>query len=186
MTDQNHSRSFHEALRRLGIQNPNELGIRTPIQAVILVDDVRHLMRPMQNPVRWGGVDVTPGVALFGALRLSAGAAGARVLAFGDANNSDIHAVAPSPAGFTSVAVLTPDISAGDITTATTAVLDHGTRVALVGTMLLQSQFVHYPLPFYLEPGHSFEIMNDTTNDIWQPWILWEEFPERASIDDAG
>ncbi len=45
------SRAYHEALRRLGIQNPGEVGIATPVQLEAAVDDFTHLVPPISVPV---------------------------------------------------------------------------------------------------------------------------------------
>jgi hypothetical protein len=44
-------RAYHEALRRLGIQNPGEVGFQTPIEFVAQVDNLEHLQPPIPVPV---------------------------------------------------------------------------------------------------------------------------------------
>ena len=183
MTDHSHVRSYHEALRRLGIQNPGDVPFRTPVQAVALVDDLRQLARPLELPSFGGGAIIAAGVGLNGSLRLTAGINGARVLFFGEGTNAQIFITSGTVAGFTSVAVIVPALRFGDIVSDQTAVLDEGTRVAGVGEFTPISQFQQFPWRMWLPAGHVFEFMNDTQNDTFEPWMVWEEVPARSALN---
>ncbi len=45
------ARSYHEFLRRIGVQNPGEVGVATPVQLTIPLDAADHLISPIQVPV---------------------------------------------------------------------------------------------------------------------------------------
>lgn len=45
------ARSYHEFLRRIGVQNPGEVGVATPVQLTIPIDAGDQLITPVQVPV---------------------------------------------------------------------------------------------------------------------------------------
>lgn len=51
MPEQKIARSYHEFLRRMGVQNPGEVGLATPVHLTIPVDAADHLVTPIQVPV---------------------------------------------------------------------------------------------------------------------------------------
>lgn len=48
-------RSYHEALRRIGVKNPGEVGIGVPVQLTAEVDSLAHLKPPIGVVVAGGG-----------------------------------------------------------------------------------------------------------------------------------
>lgn len=46
-------RSFHEVLRRLGVQNPGEMRIQNPVVLTVAADDLTYLQRPVQRRDYW-------------------------------------------------------------------------------------------------------------------------------------
>ncbi len=45
------ARSYHELLRRIGVMNPGEVGVASPVHLTIPVDTGDHLITPIQVPV---------------------------------------------------------------------------------------------------------------------------------------
>ena len=48
-------RSYHEALRRIGVKNPGEVRVGVPAQLTVQVDSLAHLMPPVGVAVAGGG-----------------------------------------------------------------------------------------------------------------------------------
>lgn len=48
-------RTYHEALRRIGVQNPGEVQIGVPVQLVAEVDSLGHLQPPVPVAIASGG-----------------------------------------------------------------------------------------------------------------------------------
>jgi len=65
MTDYKHTRPYFESLRRIGAQNPGDLDLRTPIQAVAILDDLTHLVPPEPVPVIACHAEIAAGGAGF-------------------------------------------------------------------------------------------------------------------------
>lgn len=56
-------RSYHEALRRIGVKNPGEVRVGVPVELQAQVDDFSHLQPPVAVPVAATGIFVA-GVAV--------------------------------------------------------------------------------------------------------------------------
>ena len=185
MTDHIHNRNYHESLRRLGVQNPQDVPVRTPVQTVAVVDNLVHLNRQLQVPRYWGGYDWNPGLANYATLRLTAGRFGAKILGLGEgkyANN--INTLNQTAAGYINTGNAGV-LRFGDTTTPQESVLQYGHRVAVAGDFGIQVQFIWVGIEggLYLNPGEILEMVNNTANDWTNFWMVWEETPDRSQLN---
>ncbi len=179
------SRSYHEALRRIGVVNPEEVRVGTPIQFVALVDDMTNLVPKVVVPVvAFSGGSIAPGVGNHAGFHLSVrSAGGAYILGVGGTatwhmgvTDTVIATVATAarvldrltwPFGEPTSSILTSESwGIGDIFTGTNR------RSQPLGSERLESDNL-----FYLRPGQHVYIWADISNTVFNGFITWREVP---------
>ncbi len=177
------TRSYHEALRRLGVQNPERVRIGTPVQFGATVDELSHLVPPVVVPVvSWGGFGQGAGVGEHSGIHLSARSAGGvwveqvgdysgtwqlklirAVLATVASTTVDLGQLTwPAEEPVASVLTLESWLAA-TIFAGTNRRGDTGSRLEL--------------LPFYMRPGDNLYVFDNSANVTWDGLITWREIP---------
>ncbi|GAI31637.1 unnamed protein product, partial [marine sediment metagenome] len=134
MPDEKQTRNFHEVLRRYGVKNPGEIGLRSPIQLVSVVDDATHIIPPIVTP--WFGVagtEAAGGAGVASGVSLTAGPGGIWVVG-GKSNAAFAHehrffTQHGNPLAGGAVVNTDLGVRAGDVVSPGTAVLYHGTML---------------------------------------------------------
>lgn len=180
------SRSWWEALRRIGVQNPGEIGVATPIQLTADVDDLSHLVPPVVVPVvAWAGFGPAP-------------AAG---------NHSGIHLAVTAPGGCwvedvgdfdgtwqmktTRTAVATVTAAAVDVSEMTWPAEEPVQSPLLLESWIAANIFAGVnrrgdsggrlqAMPFYLRPGDHLYVWDNTVATVWVGALTWREIPRGA------
>lgn len=190
MPDHKASRSWHEALRRVGVVNPEEVRIASPVQMQAVVDELSHLVPPVVVPVvSFGGFGHAAAAGNHSAVHLAVrSGGGAWVEDVGDYSgtwqlkttrtalaviNSTTVDVSQLtwPAAEPVASVLTlEEILAATIFAGTNRRGDTASRLQM--------------FPFYLRPGDHLYIWDNTIATTFDGAITWREVP-RSDFSQA-
>ena len=177
-------RSYHEALRRIGVKNPGEVRVGVPLQLQAISDDFRHLVAPVQVPVVSIFVTVAALPGSHSGFAFQAGSGGCWVERV---TNWDAAAaafwVAPAEVPWALIAVGAPVAPVTVFGPAPLSALWQATTVAIPGGA---SQFpgAHAQdligLPFFLSGGDWLYLMHTVANTQANIEITWREVPAGA------
>lgn len=188
------SRAYHEALRRIGIQNPGEVGFQTPVQFTALVDDFTPLIPPVTIPRVAATATVAAAAATFSGIDLfcrppSRGVyvTAAVNLTLGSLVASVTRNVPDSVISENFLTCFTgPEqrilLNAPHPAAQLLNILDVNLP-ALNGSLRLLGNGIITPLDFFLEPGQRFRIMRDTVNLGITASVFWREVPTGAPVE---
>lgn len=176
------SRAYHEALRRIGVQNPGEVGVQVPVQLVAAVDDFTHLAPPISVSVcsfSGRGVGV---LAEHAGIEVIAGARTRGIWIDGVEENSNGGAVCFINAAILTIdAVIVPVCFSGP---APVSILRSITTGVPPGNGALEiSANDRVPLRFFLAPGDSFQIVRAIANTNGDYTIHFREVPVVGDVE---
>jgi hypothetical protein len=178
------SRTYHEALRRLGIKNPGEVNVGVPVQLVAAVDSLAHLSPPVVVPVAGYGDPSGPHVGEMEIpVEYEARAGGLWCLYAETSSSSDVvlycTAVTLITVGAAVVAV--PGLqSPADGSNPLLSIIRHGRTAvgAPLGITLDVGQ--SFGTPFYVPPAHFVGLQCLTANQFVRASMMVQEVPLRA------
>ncbi len=177
------SRSYHEALRRIGVQNPGEVGIQVPVLLTAAVDDFTHLVAPVSVTVAFGS-SATTGTILEhsgGELQAGPGTRGVFFTFLEDSANFNqrlnIHAADDPP---------TFDVSPADVLFTGPAPLSRWRNIRQAatptsGAFLLANR--QYPMTIFLAPGQRLRATHILVNTTSGMQIQWREVPATGAVE---
>jgi len=179
------SRSYHEALRRIGVQNPGEVGVQVPIFLTAAVDDFTHLVPPVGVTSVSFGTNTSAFVGEFSGLELVAGprTRGVFLTLIQERSGSTSQYYVGVPAG----AVLSRKVLARPILCFTgptpQSVVNEVTLDAVPegGGVVSSSDIV--PSELFLAPGQSFIITRNGSNVNANFSIDWREIPSFGPVE---
>lgn len=177
-------RSYHEALRRLGIQNPGEVRIGTPVQLTASIDELSHLVPPILVTVAGSARNVGAVAGSVSGVQLESRGPGGcwveavasqdgtqkRYLTFG-ANQGDTFYAAVAPQFL---------LPLGAVPTAVFAGIQGTGLAAVVNDCPIGIQNTVFQMPFYLPPGTFFVCCATGVNIAATISIMWREVPVGA------
>lgn len=180
------SRSYHEALRRLGVQNPGEVSVGVPLQLVAIAEQLAHLQPPIPVNVAGAGASQAAGGAGVYSIApawhiLSPG--GAWVVQAGVAGSTDgILGTSITDPILAGAAAITPGLLAprnaaavGVVPLLSTAA--QGTTNVPVGGGYWLSAGANFGVPFWVESGIWVYLLGSTANAAIQGSIAIQEVP---------
>jgi hypothetical protein len=180
-------RAYHEALRRLGVQNPGEIPIGVPIDMVAKVDDLSHLAPPLG--LHFYAARATEGMTVgeFSGLILQPGGGGCYVQHASMGNGDSFHFVQDLPHTITP-ANMTAVIpwGSGEVGMISQSALHrfHETAANLAppASQLWFDMGVGWPAPWcrypiYVAPGQAYIATSATVSTVWEGSIAWLEVP---------
>ena len=178
------SRAYHEALRRIGIQNPGEVGIQTPVQLVAHVDDFTHLAPPVSVPVVIISVKGNAIVGEHSGLELRAGAAtkGVHITLVVETNNAAALAIITDTPADTESAIITPLCFSGPTPRSTVRPIGIATPLPGDGAFEVTSSDI-FPTEFFLAPGQRFQIVRQSVNTSATYLIGFREVPTSGPVE---
>lgn len=176
------SRAWHEALRRIGVTNPGEVGVQVPVLLTAAVDDFTHLAPPVSVPVcSFSGRGIAV-VAEHAGIEVIAGARTRGIWIDSVEENSGAGAVC-----FINAAILTVDSVIVPVCTsgpAVQSVLRSITTGVPPGNGALEiAANDRIPLRFFLAPGDSFQMVRATANQNGDYTIHFREVPVTGPIE---
>ena len=171
-------RSYHEALRRLGIQNPGEVRVGVPVQLQASVDDLSHLVAPVEVPVALvGRTAAAAGVGQFSGCEIEAVGNGVIIETIGLYAGVDVRIdIVPATLLTAAVAVIAPPAVFGPPVTAIFR-SGNGPVNADINSYRLANIGQTEPLGVYLEPGAILAMMADGANLAVSINLHWREIP---------
>lgn len=176
------SRSYHEALRRIGIQNPGEVGVGLPIQLTAAVDDFTHLAPPVQVPVVAVGTFTAAAAATHAGLEIVAGPTrGVWIDAVEERNNSTAQCFITTVAPATIVAAVAPLCFSGPVPTSVINTIRIATALPAGGYVIEGSDQI--PLRFFLAPGQRFQVVHNTVNTAASYSVHFREVPLTGPVE---
>lgn len=186
------SKAYHQALVRLGIQNPGEIPLGVPVQATAQFDDQTHLAEPIENIFWTGGDNVTGAAGTRAGFEIIAGpsatVAGAPLGASGGIRIHWVNVWSAGSMGFTvesgqtlsaGLGNTTP-VRSGNMTASPTSQMINGRRVAALPAGSFKTRtsnaWIYFPpRGLYIPPGYTFTWLEDTQNADCHAFIHWEE-----------
>jgi len=179
------SRAYHEALRRIGVQNPGEVGVQTPIFLTAAVDDFSHLVAPISVTVVSFGTNTSAFVGENSGIELVAGARtkGVFVTLIQERNSATAQYYVGVPAGVTlsrkvlarPILCFTGPPPQSVVNEVTFDSVPEGSGV-ISGSDIVPSELL-------LEPGQSFFILRNTQNVNANFSIDWREIPTTGPVE---
>ena len=178
------SRAYHEALRRLGIQNPGEVGFQTPVQLTAHVDDFTHLAPPISVPVVLISVKGNAIVGEHSGLELRAGAKtrGVHLTLVVETNNVAGLAIITQTAADTEGALVTPLCFTGPTPESTIRSIGLVTPLPGDGAFELTSNGI-FPTEFFLAPGQRFQVVRQAVNSSATYLVGFREVPTTGPVE---
>ncbi len=188
------SRSYHDALRRIGVQNPGEVGVQVPVMLTAQVDDFSALVPPVTSTIAAGRMTSAAQAATFSIIELIVQPPCRGAFVTGVVNNTGgnllMNIVDSAPTGaITASAFLTfftgPGPQRSNATQpACELVAAHNTTLpAANGSLEALASGIFLPLDVFLEPGQRFRIARSTQNTVVTATIFWREVPGRPEAD---
>lgn len=174
------SKAYHQALVRLGIQNPGEVPLGVPVQATAQLDDLAHIAEPVENIWFIGGDNIT-------------GAAGHRagfeiLFAGGGGRIHWVNHWSATLVGYEINQGLTLNVAtgtlvfprAGNMTATAHSTVNNGRRVAAVHAQSFKTRtsnglYQFPPRGLYIPPGYSFAVIEETQNADMHAFVCYEE-----------
>jgi len=158
------------------------------IQLGYQINDLSHLVRPI--PVRVYGASDTvpaPGVGIFGGFSFQAGRGGAWILWYEEATSADRTVIRSGPLSDTTLGVgISRSMLTGVDDDLGSSRMRRATRASLFANFFqVRNTTILTGLPLYIPPGHFFEGLRITSNQILRPSLVWQEIPA-AVLPAAG
>ena len=179
------ARAYHEALRRIGIQNPGEVGIQTPVQLVAQVDDFSHLAFPLSVGIAVGWVQTPGTITTHAGFELVAGAR-TRGIFVEWVDEQSFNAaklfVQSAPADFV-VLGITPTCVSGPPIQSTF------NRARMTSPLINPNENFQtrsnqiYDLGLYLAPGERLIMVHINTNSTGTYAVRWREYPTTGPVE---
>jgi len=150
------------------------------IQLEYQVSDLSHLVRPI--PVRvYGASDTVPaaGAGVFSGFSFQAGRGGAWILWYEEATSADRTVIRSGPLSDTTlgIGVLRSMLTGVDDDLGSSR-MRRCTRATLFAAFFqVRNTTILTGLPLYIPPGHFFEGLRITANQIIRPSLVWQEIP---------
>lgn len=172
-------RDYHEEWRRLGIQNPGDVRYGPEIQFVAQVDELQHLIPPVQVPVVGVGAFTPAAAGTHAGLQIEARGRGCWIEWVSERAGATAHAlITATPAA--AVAGVGPPYSCNS----GPAALSIASQIRIAtplptNTMVLNSQD-EFPTAFFIEPGQAFQIVHNTANTNGNYTVIFREVPARG------
>lgn len=177
------SRSYHEALRRVGVQNPGEVGFQVPIFLTAAVDDFTHLAPPISVAVcAFSGRGIAA-VATNAGIEVLAGARTRGIWIDSVEENSGAGAacfitqVAP-----TIVAGITPVCFSGPVPVSVLSSIRRAGAIPGDGALEISAND-RIPLRFFVPPGFRFMMVRATQNTNGDYTIHFREVPVVGPVE---
>lgn len=176
-------RAYHEALRRIGIQNPGELEIQTPVQLTAPVDDFTHLVAPIQVPVVVIGLFIAGFAGQHSGMEIVAGARtkGVWIDAVDNRENGQARAFISTDVPIFEGAVVPPACFSGPTPESTFRTIRIVTPLTNGGLFMAANDEI--PLRFLLAPGQRFQVVRDTVASNANFTIHVREIPTTGDVE---
>lgn len=174
-------RAYHEALRRIGVQNPGEVGVQVPVVLTAPVDDFSHLVPPVQVPVVAVAGFTPAAVGVFSGMEiLAAGCRGVWIDLIQNRQNATVFCNVATAVPGTIVSTSVPTCRTGP-TPASVVNLIELAAVPASGLWISGNDIV--PLRFFLEPGQRFQAAHVTANTNASFVIHFREVPLGGAVE---
>lgn len=176
------ARTYHEILRRIGVQGPGEANVQTPVQLVAKVDDLSHLVAPIEVPRIIFGVQLAaPGAGIYNGITINAVTRGyvlEWILANGNTSLRIQYTRGAVDTDYLNLG-LNPFVPLGEFGPYTTEFYEGTSNIApvAIGTFrtLNIDQWIEPKL--YVPPGEVVAIMNYNANNIFYGDFMIQEIP---------
>ncbi len=184
------ARSYHEALRRLGVQNPERVRLGSPVQFTAAVDDLSHLVAPVSVPVVSAGVNTSASALEFSGMEVVAGARTKGIfleLVENRQNATAVSYIGPLTGGTPPGIVRTVLVAARPLLCQSgppaQSIVNEITLDAIpeAGSPILANQVIAYS--FFLGPGQSFFIVRTAININANFSVHWREVPLTGPVE---
>ena len=179
------SRAYHEALRRIGIQTPGELGIQTPVQLTVAVDDFSHLAFPLSVGIAVGWTQTPGTITTHAGFELVAGAR-TRGIFVDWIDEQSFNAaklfVQTAPADFVA-GVLTPRCVSGPPIESTFNQARMTSPLPNPSENFQTRANQIYDLGLYLAPGERLIMVHINTNSTGTYAVRWREYPTTGPVE---
>ena len=171
------ARSYHELLRRIGIQNPGEVGVATPVQLTIPVDVGDHLVAPIQVAVAGGLSFTSAAVGDRGGIEIEARAGGIWV-EYIDNQNGDVASILVSDASVATVIETVAAVVTNFGPPAQSILREVRTSAFPAGSHFqMGTNDIIQGMPFFVARGQFFSVYRATTNNTALFNVFWREVP---------